>query len=452
MPLTPDAIPTNEQVRETLLDRVYHPYKKQLIALGVLAALAIVGFLAFRELRRQHLDEQAARYTDATSAGVLTLNPEVDPEVARKQLESLRALVLEYPDDAITPRALLALVDAHAALGEYEQALERLEQLRTEFKDFSLNTLPADTDPAGRARSLAQVLETKLRQEREWAKKTTYVHHWPAEDRLALVETTAGSFWVGFYDQATEAPRHVEAFVQRAKAGQYNGTQIYFVRQGPDGSPQAFEAGSTVSKPPDLGGERDPSQHDRDEPADVIEPEDTRFSIRHQYRVVSSALMATGESASRFTVVAKRDGMDSFDGERTPWGAVMEREGSLDVIETIARAPTYGTHSETASSAGAFKMRDHPYPPIHIRRVSIWKDEKIEEGHTWDSSRVSTSDAEPWEASIVAPKPDEFTPPEPPKKEEGTPPDEGQAPEKDEPAPKDEGDDEGGDDETGGDK
>ena len=86
MPLTPDAIPTNEQVRETLLDRVYHPYKKQLIALGVLAALAIVGFLAFRELRRQHLDEQAARYTDATSSGVLTLNPEVDPEVALKQL------------------------------------------------------------------------------------------------------------------------------------------------------------------------------------------------------------------------------------------------------------------------------------------------------------------------------------------------------------------------------
>src|SRR5512138_880449 len=101
MPLTPDAIPTNEQLRESLADRFYHPHKKAIWAGGAVLFLGIVGFLAVREFRRQRLDEMWGRYYDITEE--FTLNPFVAPDAtaARKQLEQLDVLLKEYPDDAV---------------------------------------------------------------------------------------------------------------------------------------------------------------------------------------------------------------------------------------------------------------------------------------------------------------------------------------------------------------
>jgi len=165
-------------------------------------------------------------------------------------------------------------------VGDFETARKTLEELRTRFKDFPLNNLPADNDASGNPRSLSQKLDDAIRRERAWSAKHAYVHHWPSEDRLALVETTLGSFWMSFYSD--EAPAHVKSFIEHAKRGDYNGTQVYMVLLGPEGTPERFECGSKASGLLEKGGVADPAEHDRDESTDTIEPEESRITIHHQ--------------------------------------------------------------------------------------------------------------------------------------------------------------------------
>lgn len=408
MALTPEAIPTNEQLRESLADRVYHPHKKMIMLGGVIFLALIIGWLAVREVARARREDMWAQYQEAQNQ--FSPNPlvDVDAAAARKQIEMLDAVRRDYPNDPVTPFALLHKARAQFALAEYEAALTTLDDLRARFKDFPLNTLPADTDAAGRPRSLAQRLAELIQREKEWSTKRNYVHQWPSEDRMALIETTAGNMWLGFYSGANEAPQHVNAFVERAKRGDYNGTQAYLVVQSVDSSPERFECGSALSG---IGSSavKDPAEHDRDQPSDTIEPEDAINTIRHQFRVVSSVRMDSGESATRFQVVAKHAGLEKLDGQSTPFAAVMDREDSLATIEAIGKATTYGNHPATKDSSLAFRMRDYPYPPIYLRRVSIFSKEKLEEGHTWDTSRVGQKNTpEPWEADRKAPLPDDF--------------------------------------------
>jgi cyclophilin family peptidyl-prolyl cis-trans isomerase len=419
MALTPDAIPTNEQMLESIADRFYHPHKKQIWIAGALFFLAVVAFLAAREMHRVRQAEMWDRYYEATEG--FTMNSLVAPDVeaARKQVEELDVLLREYPDDSVTPYAMQDKILAQAGSGDFEGALKTLDELRSRFKDFPANTLSADPDASGRPRSLSERLEDALKHERDWTGQRAYVHHWPSEDRLALVETSAGPFWLGFYGAETEAPKHVESFIRHAKAGDYNGTQVYSVLQGVDGQPERFEAGSLVSG---LKGERDPALHDRDDPKDAIDPEDARTTIHHVYRVVSAAKMDSGESGSRFVVIARRNGLEKMNGEYTPFAAVMDREKSLETVDRIGRATTYVNHPDTKSAKGVERLRNNPYPPIYIRRVTIWAQEKLEEGHAWDTSRAGHSDQpEPWEASRTPARPEEFVEKKDETPKDGTP-------------------------------
>jgi cyclophilin family peptidyl-prolyl cis-trans isomerase len=395
---------------ETFLDRVYHPHKKQVWAGIAVLAASIVAFLGFRQYRLSRDDDMWSRYHESLMSFDLDSSRETDTAAARKQIDVLQLLVRDYPDDTVTPFALQQIAKAQVAVGEYEAALKTLDEVRSRFKDFPLNTLSSEPDAdAAHAKSIAQQFEDSIKRQRDWTSARTYVHHWPSDDRMALVETNVGSFWMNFYSQPNEAPKHVESFIAHAKHGDYNGTQVYTIIQSVEGTPQQFEAGAKASGLPDHGGVADPGLFDRDEPTDTIEPEDSRSTIHHQYRVVSAAKMESGESATRFVVVTKRNGLQKLNGETTPFAAVMEREKSLDTIEKIGRAPTYGTAPDTKEMAGVFRMRDEPYPAIYIRRVSIFSKEKLEDGHTWDTSRVGKDEPEPWEAGRKAPKPDEFS-------------------------------------------
>jgi cyclophilin family peptidyl-prolyl cis-trans isomerase len=408
MAITPDAVSTNEEMVESFLDRVYHPYKKQIWAGGILLFGAIVAYLAMREYQTTRNEEMWARYREATNG--FELSPIGDPDVgaARKQLERLDVLMKDFPDDSVTPWAMVEMAEAQVGVGDFEKALQTIDELKTRYRDFPLNHLAPEADGAP-GKPLVQTLEDAIRRQKDWASKHAYVHHWPSEERIALVETTLGSFWLGFYSEANEAPKHVEAFIERAKRGDYNGTQVYTVIQSVEGTPERFECGSKASGLVDRGGVRDPAEHDRDEPTDTIEPEDTRNTIHHEFRVVSAVKMDSGESATRFLVVAKRNGLKKMNGASTPFAAVLDREKSLETIEKIGRAPTYATNAETKEANGVFRMRDHPYPAVYIRRVTIFSKEKIEDGHTWDTARVATDKPEPWETGLVSPKPEEFT-------------------------------------------
>lgn len=394
MPIFPE-----DQVDENFFDLYYHPYKKQIWGVGIAAATVVVGFLGVRQLRQNRLDEQWTRYEDAISLRASAALPgQTDADRSRRQVDALELVARDYPDDPVTPWALKGIVDAHIAAAKWDDALAGLDELQRRYPEFALNTLPS-----GGEGSLADHLRATLESEKTWAAAAAYEHPAPAEDRLACIETTLGTFWVGFYPE--QAPAHVAGFVERAKRGDYNGTQVYEVRLNTDGSPQVFRAGSLASKT-----NRDPREHDRDEPADTIEPEDARFTIRHKFGVLSAVDMPSGESATRFQVITARDGMTRYDGETTPFGAVLDREGGLEVVKALGSAPTYGTNPETATAEGLFGLHDHPYPPILIRRVSIWSNEKLEDGHTWDTARAATAESEPWEADLpAAPTPKELS-------------------------------------------
>lgn len=409
MALTPDAVASNEEMVETFMDRIYEPHKAKIWGSIALLLAAVIAYLALREYRAARLDDMWLRYQEAAQGFELNPVGDSDTAAARKQIDALNLLVQDFPNDSVTPFALQRIAKAQVAIGEYEAALKTLEDLQSRFKDFAMNVLPADSDESGRPRSLTQRLVDSIQHEKQWAAMHTYVHHWPSEDRKALVETSSGSFWLGFYSEPNEAPQHVAAFIERAKRGDYNGTQVYSLIQNTEGLPEQFACGSRASGLKERGGERDPAAHDRDEPTDTIEPEDSRSTIRHQYRVVSSAKMPSGESATNFVVVTKTTGLEKLNGETTPFAAVLDQEKSLATIDLIGRSSTYSFHPKTKEMQGAFRMRDHPYPAIYIRRVTIWSKEKLEEGHTWDVTRKATNEPEPWEAELGAgPLPDEF--------------------------------------------
>jgi cyclophilin family peptidyl-prolyl cis-trans isomerase len=316
-----------------------------------------------------------------------------------EQVALLNRLVIDVPKAPVTPYALIEMASIEARLRRYDAARATLDRIRKEFPDFivSRSTTADFGDPA--AIPLADRLDATLRSEAEWAKLTAYVHPEPTKNRAALIETTAGAFWIGFYPD--HAPRHVEEFVSLAKSGWFNGTQVYHTRTnlaGGSPSPMLFEAGSTASKVNHSEYNADPSLHDQDEPDFTIEPEDSRYTIRHRRGVVCSVTMASGESARRFAVITAPGGMEtSFRGRNTIFGAVLEKESSLEAAERITMSPTFGSVAETRDNPTLSGARDHPNPPVFVRRVSIWLDEQLEPGHTWDTARVGKPDAEPWE-------------------------------------------------------
>ncbi len=399
MEFHPDTIPSNEQIRETLADRIYHPYKKQIWGIGVLIAVGVVGFLGVREHRRARLNEQWDRHDRSLSAQrLIGQGGAVNAAAVQAQITALDALVRDFPQDGVTPWALVSKVDAQHLAKDFDGALATLSELRDSHPDFAYFRLPASA--RSDSESLADRKESLIRKEKSWAEKTAYVHRWPDEKRLALVETTKGNFWIGFYEE--DAPERVAAFVKRAKEGHYNGSQVFEIRQDTDGTAQLFSAGSIASRT-----EADPANHDRDEPADTIEPEESRFKLRHLQRMVTALNMPSGESASAFMVITARDGMQRFDTENTPFGAVLERDGGLDVIRVIGTADTYNTNPKTSLSKDTYRVRDHPYPYVMIDRVSIWTDEKLEDGHTWDTARVAAN-----EPPLEPHRPEEWLPPD----------------------------------------
>ena len=415
MRLNPDSIPTSEQVRETLFDRYYYPYKRLIWGVAIVGIVVILGILVTREWRTRQVDEAWSRFYSASDIVAAPRAPEAEQRRAlEERITVLQRLVTDFPQSTVTPFALQEIVSAKVGLKRYDEAQQELAKLRSGFPDFVFSRATTADLGDGGSGLLADRLDASLRSEAKWVAATAYVHPEPTKNRLALIETTAGSFWVGFYPE--QAPAHVENFVSLAKSGWFNGTQIYQTRLNTTGGspvPLAFEGGSAASKVNSPTWVADPAGHDADEPDATIDPEDSRYTIRHRRGVLSAVSMSSGESSRRFMVVTSPTGLEtSYNGLNTVFAAVVDKGASLSTIDQIAAAPTYGSVPESTEHADMGPMRDHPYPAIYIRRVTIWKDEVIEPGHTWDTARAAKPEAEPWEATLpTPPKPGEKQPP-----------------------------------------
>ena len=414
-----DAIPSTEQLNITLADRIYHPYKKQIWAIGILFAVIVVGVLAKREYDSRQLQDQWNRFYVARDAGDTAAEEDVDANLAE-----LRGIVADHPNGDVVPFVLYQIAFRQYEHGRFDEAKSTLEDLQRSHPDFPVNG--AISAPDAPEMSLSDALVRAVEASKSWHEATEYEHTWPTTDRMLLLETNVGDLWLGFYDDAAS---RADAIFAAAKAGELNGTLFHEIRRrGSDQRPQLVAVGAGG---PDTWS--DPRATLELDPTEIAEPLDTRYTIEHRRRIVTAYETPTGESSKVFRIVTADEGLPNENGRSTVLGAVMEHGDSLSTLEKIALAPTYASNAETRAAPGILAVANHSYPYIYIRRASVWtaNGATLADGHEWDTERTKSDQPEPFEAEL----PPEWKP-EPPK--DDTP--------EDESAPEDPGSDEGSED------
>ena len=383
----PNAIPDVAEVRTGLLGILE---RNRVLVLGGFAAVVVgsLGLLAYGSVRRDREDAIRTEYhsiVDDYEGGKPGLYTGVggDPaplkDVALDQAKKLETLREKAHGTAVEPAILLQLALRFQVAGDDDRCLSVLGELKNGFPDSPVLQIQAfDSDRA----SLVSHLETVSKKRKEFQSHSKTVVPKPDLSRYALAETDMGNLKIVFYPDL--APKHVEAFVRQAKAGGFNGTQVYYVRPG-----EWIDLG---------GGDRtrdaEPRDDREDDPALSLPPEDAaRCFVKHHRRTVTSTPLLSGDQEDRFTVVldATRPGFDSL---RTPFGELLDDE-SAGVADRLAGVMTY---SKDATKIGKKQEKDvpnTPSKPVRIRRVSIWKEGVLDAGHTWDTARVNTDQVEP---------------------------------------------------------
>lgn len=392
----PDAIPDVAEVREGLSTR----FEKHRVAILGAFALVVGGslaLLAMGSVRRDREDRIRAEYhsiVDDYEGDRTLFTPGGDPaprkDVAKEQAGRLEALRARAKGAEVEPLLLLQLALRWQVAGEDAKAVAVLEELDAGFRDSPVLQIPSfDTDRA----SLVARLKAQSEARGKFAADLKFVEPKADLSVHALVETDLGAMKIVLFRDV--APKHAEAFLARAKAGAFNGTQAYVVHRG-----AWIECG---------GGDRtrndDPRDDREDDPALALAPEDdARYLVKHRRRTVTSVPLLSGDQADRFAVVIA-EARPEFDGVRTPFGQLLD-DASASVADRIGSVMTY---SQDAKKIGKKEERDFPYTPsspVRIRRVSVWKEGALDAGHAWDTSRVNTDQPEPGKEET---KPEEKT-------------------------------------------
>jgi cyclophilin family peptidyl-prolyl cis-trans isomerase len=270
---------------------------------------------------------------------------------------------------------LFKLAIARFQSQNYTGALEALDRLEKEYGSSPLTSLSS----LSAMRSLPQELRARILAEKSWAEDHTADRPEVDTSRTALLETDKGGVWIGFYPDLS--PKHVENFVTRAKAGEFNGVSFYLVR------PKNYvEFGGETSK------DDDPLNDGEPESEATLEPEDGRYRLEHLRGALSSVATEKGESAERFAIVTSPFKAAELEKRQTVFGKVlMDRGLGMAALDDIQNVETYATTTNPDLRADPLYtgIPNHPLETVRIHRVSIWSgDDAIEEGHEWDTSEV----------------------------------------------------------------
>ncbi len=79
---------------------------------------------------------------------------------------------------------------------------------------------------------------------------------------------------------------------------------------------------------------------------------------------------------------------------RTPFGELVD-DDSAATADRLGSELTYGDDAAWVGRNEATQFPSTPSHPPVVRRVSIWKEGKLADGHAWDTSRVGTDQPEP---------------------------------------------------------
>ncbi|MEN8151213.1 MAG: peptidylprolyl isomerase, partial [Planctomycetota bacterium] len=362
-----NPVPAIEETPPTFMERV-EENRKILVGLGVLAVVLILGIVLFNLLGRQAQEEEWYRLYSARPplGNATTLG-----ELADSGSSDFRA------------HALFQMAHVATMKRDYAGAIAALDRIEAECGDTLLARLPSPD----RRTPLYRLLRERVAADTAWEEKHGYDDDPKIDDdRVALIETDHGAVWVGFYPEY--APKHVEAFIAKAKAGAYNDTLFYLV------TPSQLRFGGETTKDSDDFNDATAAENQS-----YVAPDKGRYRIEHRRGMISAVAFDEGEAIEKLTI--NLSPVPSLNKRQTIFAAVLKARGRgmapLDDIRN--EAVTYARSEDPLHQGERYvELAEHPVDPIRVTRISIWTKDKIEDGHTWDTSVVDAEAAEEKEA------------------------------------------------------
>ena len=165
----------------------------------------------------------------------------------------------------------------------------------------------------------------------------------PSKDEVVTLTTSQGIIRLILFD---DTPLHKANFLQKAKAGFYDGTTFHRVIPG-----FMVQGGDANTKDADPGNDGMGRPDDPTIPAELTPPPP------HNSGAVAAARLGgpagTPSSSSQFYLVENHDGTHFLDGQYTVFGQVIQ---GLDVIDKIAKLPRDGRDRPTTDSKMTLKV------------------------------------------------------------------------------------------------
>ena len=270
----------------------------------------------------------------------------VDPFSGQVRAEpaDLSAVLGELEGTAAESWGQVALVSAHAAAREYDEALAALGKVREEgLPEFTEQLYPFGE--SGTQMTLADHLEKTISAQRKWEEGRSSLFanpDPPSGSPRARIETALGNVVVELYQE--EAPEHVANFLKLADEGFYAGTKIHRVVPG-----FMIQGGDPNTK------EGDPGTWGQGGPGYKVDAEENEL---HHFRGVLSAAKQPGEkqsSGSQFFITTNN--AFHLDAQHVVYGKVVE---GMDVVDQIVA----GEIDPQSPS------RDRPIDPVVVTGVA----------------------------------------------------------------------------------
>lgn len=308
--------------------------------LGVLAALAVAGFLLYR----QHA-QRTAEETDAATWAKLMAVTSRDPMTGMPTAhpEDLVAVADQVVGSSAGPWALYLAATAFVGDQKFDDAKQQLARIRREYPTHSLVVDPVASEPDAPRMSLIDGLEARVDAQIAWRTQhpTLFANPAPAATATKVkVNTDRGSFVLALYTDL--APVHCENFTRLAREGTYNGMKIHRVIA--DSLVQAGDPNTTKEDVTAWGtgevGAPLPAEHN---------------TLKHFPGALAAARLPNSKQSSGSQFYVSVGENHKFDGDYVVFGTVVE---GLDVVKQI---------SESKVVAGT----ERPETPIVIQSVEV---------------------------------------------------------------------------------
>lgn len=311
----------------------------------------------------------------------------------------------------------------------YDRARKHWEILRDRYPDFQGNWLAFA--PPGHASVVRKVLAV-LESNQSWITEHTLVVKDPPTDVVAVIRTERGDLRLGLYRE--DAPELVQAFLDRATRGAYDGTAFDAKTDlGSDADPtrRTIRGGSPAT--------RDLPPHDAVAAKALAEPEPALQRVvpaPSRYRIAAAEGVVTAwhddadpyDGGASFLVCVGRS--PQMDRAFSPFGRLLDAP-SRATATRILQEPTWGDRSTGEPPADLPVIRDFLRAPVKIVKVLVFRDGALVEPEGGSApTRGAPTDAERRldalvvDAYRVEPPSEPLAPPRAPSQEPGpsTPP------------------------------